>query len=52
MKLDEWSEEQVNALVVGGGNVAVNTRYEVFIPKNFKKLKPDSSAEDRTDFIR
>ncbi|KMZ70853.1 ARF-GAP domain 13 [Zostera marina] len=52
VKLDEWSEEQVNALVVGGGNVAVNTRYEVFIPKNFKKLKPDSSAEDRTDFIR
>ncbi|PON98829.1 Arf GTPase activating protein [Trema orientale] len=52
VKLDEWNDEQVNTLVTLGGNTAVNTIYEACIPVNLKKPKPDSSPEERSDFIR
>lgn len=52
MKLDEWTHEQVNSLTETGGNIAVNTKYEASIPDNCTKPKPDSSAEERLDFIR
>ncbi|XP_078442114.1 putative ADP-ribosylation factor GTPase-activating protein AGD11 isoform X4 [Wolffia australiana] len=52
VKLDEWTEEQVNTLIDGGGNSTVNMRYEAFIPKNISKPGPDSSTEERSDFIR
>ncbi|MQM02481.1 hypothetical protein Taro_035246, partial [Colocasia esculenta] len=52
VKLDEWSEEQVDSLIDGGGNAAVNMRYEAFLPENVKKPKPDSSIEERSEFIR
>ncbi|PON60043.1 Arf GTPase activating protein [Parasponia andersonii] len=52
VKLDEWNNEQVNTLVNLGGNTAVNTMYEACIPVNLKKPKPDSSPEERSDFIR
>ncbi|CAA0831411.1 Probable ADP-ribosylation factor GTPase-activating protein AGD11 [Striga hermonthica] len=52
VKLDEWSHEQVDALIEMGGNTAVNLKYEAHIPDNVKKPKPDSSAEERADFIR
>ncbi|GER37287.1 calcium-dependent lipid-binding family protein [Striga asiatica] len=52
VKLDEWSHEEVDALIEMGGNTAVNLKYEAHIPDNMKKPKPDSSAEERTDFIR
>ncbi|KAI3448799.1 hypothetical protein Pfo_005464 [Paulownia fortunei] len=52
VKLDEWTNEQVDALIEMGGNTAVNLKYEAKIPDNFRKLKPDSSTEERTDFIR
>ncbi|KAK6928893.1 C2 domain [Dillenia turbinata] len=51
-KLDEWTEEQVNALIEMGGNEALNRKYEASIPENFTKPKPDSSIEERSDFIR
>ncbi|KAL6010043.1 putative ADP-ribosylation factor GTPase-activating protein agd11 [Asimina triloba] len=35
-----------------GGNAAVNMRYEAFLPEFYKKPKPDSSIEERSDFIR
>lgn len=52
MKLDDWTDEQVEALMSAGGNTAVNKKYEVYIPKGNRKPKPDSSIEDRLDFIR
>ncbi|KAL8555267.1 hypothetical protein ACS0TY_003176 [Phlomoides rotata] len=52
VKLDEWTDEQVNCLTELGGNIAVNTKYEASIPDNCRKPKPDSSAEERLDFIR
>ncbi|WOL11996.1 putative ADP-ribosylation factor GTPase-activating protein AGD11 [Canna indica] len=52
VKLDEWSDEQVDYLIDVGGNAAVNMKYEAFLPDYFKKPRPDSSTEERTDFIR
>ncbi|GFP99482.1 probable ADP-ribosylation factor GTPase-activating protein agd11 [Phtheirospermum japonicum] len=52
VKLDEWSHEQVDALIEMGGNTAVNLKYEAQIPESYRKPKPDSSTEDRSDFIR
>ncbi|RZC83021.1 hypothetical protein C5167_045800 [Papaver somniferum] len=52
VKLDEWSDEQVDLLVDLGGNAAANLKYEALLPDNVKKPKPDSSIEERADFIR
>ncbi|KAL8518672.1 hypothetical protein ACS0TY_009860 [Phlomoides rotata] len=52
VKLVEWTDEQVNCLTELGGNIVVNTKYEASIPDNCRKPKPESSAEERLDFIR
>lgn len=52
MKLDEWTNEQVDALISRGGNTAVNLKYEALLRDNYKKPKPDSSIEERSAFIR
>lgn len=52
VKLDEWTDEQVDALVDMGGNATANKKYEACIPDNLRKPKPDSSIEERSDFIR
>ncbi|KAL5708345.1 putative ADP-ribosylation factor GTPase-activating protein agd11 [Ranunculus cassubicifolius] len=53
VKLDEWTNEQVDSLADMGGNTTVNTKYEAFLSNNnVKKPKPDSSIEERSDFIR
>lgn len=52
MKLDEWTDEQVDTLAEFGGNNAVNSKYEAYIPGNYSKPKPDSSSDERSDFIR
>ncbi|CAA3022419.1 probable ADP-ribosylation factor GTPase-activating protein AGD11 isoform X4 [Olea europaea var. sylvestris] len=52
VKLDEWTNEQVNALKQKGGNTVVNLKYEAHMPDNYRKPEPDSSIEERTDFIR
>ncbi|KAL8109601.1 putative ADP-ribosylation factor GTPase-activating protein AGD11 [Apium graveolens] len=52
IKLDEWTDEQVEALRELGGNTSVNYKFEGAIPDNFKKPNPDSSIEERVDFIR
>ncbi|CAL9037868.1 unnamed protein product [Musa banksii] len=52
MKLDEWTDEQVDSLTDGGGNSAINMIYEAFLPNYIQKPRPDSSIEERTDFIR
>ncbi|XP_072975519.1 probable ADP-ribosylation factor GTPase-activating protein AGD11 [Typha angustifolia] len=52
VKLDEWTDEQVDSFADLGGNAAVNMRYEAFLPEEYEKPKPDSSIEERSDFIR
>uniref|UniRef100_A0A7N0RI73 ADP-ribosylation factor GTPase-activating protein AGD11 n=1 Tax=Kalanchoe fedtschenkoi TaxID=63787 RepID=A0A7N0RI73_KALFE len=52
VKLDEWTDEQVDALIKLGGNNAANRKFEAFVPDNIKKPRPDSSIEERSDFIR
>lgn len=52
MKLDEWTDEQVDGLASMGGNITVNKKYEACMPENVKKPKPDSSIEERFYFIR
>ncbi|CAL9045188.1 probable ADP-ribosylation factor GTPase-activating protein AGD11 [Musa acuminata AAA Group] len=52
VKLDDWTDEQVDSLIDGGGNAAVNARYEAFLPDNIIKPKPDSSIDERSEFIR
>ncbi|KAL7259221.1 hypothetical protein ACSBR1_005170 [Camellia fascicularis] len=52
VKLDEWADEQIDALIELGGNDAANLKYEAFIPEHIRKPKPDSSIEERSDFIR
>ncbi|KAJ4850048.1 putative ADP-ribosylation factor GTPase-activating protein agd11 [Turnera subulata] len=52
IKLDEWTEEQVNLVTDLGGNNAANKKYEASIPDDIRKPKPDACAEQRSDFIR
>jgi hypothetical protein len=51
VKLDEWTDDQVDFLIDSGGNGAVNTTYEAFLG-NYTKPRQDCSADDRNDFIR
>ncbi|XP_022764781.1 probable ADP-ribosylation factor GTPase-activating protein AGD11 [Durio zibethinus] len=52
VKLDEWTDEQVDILVNLGGNTVANSKYEACLPDNLKKPRPDSSIEERSDFIK
>ncbi|CAD5322417.1 unnamed protein product [Arabidopsis thaliana] len=52
VKLDEWTDDQVDMLVGYGGNTAVNERFEACNIDQSKKPKPDSTNEERNDFIR
>ncbi|XP_061977531.1 probable ADP-ribosylation factor GTPase-activating protein AGD11 isoform X1 [Populus nigra] len=52
IKLDEWTDEQVNALIDLGGNTAANKKYEASMPDDYRKPRPDASTEERYDFIR
>lgn len=52
MTLDDWSEDEVDAMVEVGGNSSANSIYEAFIPEGVSKPGPDSSHEARMKFIR
>ncbi|XAR63525.1 hypothetical protein NMG60_11023487 [Bertholletia excelsa] len=52
VKLDDWTDEEVDALIEMGGNTVTNLKYEACIPDNVRKPKPDSSIQERSDFIR
>ncbi|KAK6228663.1 hypothetical protein QUC31_005916 [Theobroma cacao] len=52
VKLDEWTDDQVDSLVNLGGNIVANNKYEACLPDNLKKPRPDSSIEERSDFIK
>ncbi|XP_022140122.1 probable ADP-ribosylation factor GTPase-activating protein AGD13 [Momordica charantia] len=50
--LDEWSEDEVDAMIEVGGNAYANSIYEAFIPDGYTKPGPSSSHEERLKFIR
>ncbi|TYH47554.1 hypothetical protein ES332_D10G005100v1 [Gossypium tomentosum] len=50
--LDEWSNEQIDAMSEVGGNSAANAIYEAYIPEGFSKPGPDAGIEERKRFIR
>nr|ABE87612.1 Arf GTPase activating protein [Medicago truncatula] len=52
LKLDQWSDEQVDALEKLGGNTFLNKKYEACLPSNIKKPKPHTSIEERSEYIR
>ncbi|XP_022141417.1 probable ADP-ribosylation factor GTPase-activating protein AGD11 [Momordica charantia] len=52
VKLDNWTDEQVNALASLGGNTDINKKYEASIFEGYKKPRPDACIEERFDFIR
>ncbi|MCD9640009.1 putative ADP-ribosylation factor GTPase-activating protein agd11 [Datura stramonium] len=52
VKLDEWTDDQVDSVIEMGGNSAANMKYEAAIPDSYRKPRPESSIEERTDFIR
>ncbi|CAJ2638833.1 probable ADP-ribosylation factor GTPase-activating protein AGD11 isoform X2 [Trifolium pratense] len=52
LSLDDWTDEQVDLLVHLGGNTVINKKYEACLPSNIKKPKPNSSIEERSEYIR
>ena len=52
MTLDEWSSDEIDAMVEVGGNSSANSIYEAYIPQGCTKPGPDATHEQRTKFIR
>lgn len=52
LTLDDWSEEEIESMVEVGGNSYANSIYEAFLPDGLSKPTPDSSQEERVNFIR
>lgn len=52
VKLDEWTDEQVDALIKLGGNASANRKFEAHVPDIIKKPRPESSIEERSDYIK
>ncbi|CAG7890683.1 hypothetical protein BRARA_A03579 [Brassica rapa] len=52
VKLDDWTDDQVDMLAEYGGNTVVNQRFEACNIDHLKKPKPDSNNDERNDFIR
>lgn len=50
--LDEWSDDEVDAMFEVGGNASANAIYEAFIPDGYSKPGPSASHEERLNFIR
>ncbi|CAK7324443.1 unnamed protein product [Dovyalis caffra] len=50
--LDEWSDDEIDAMIEVGGNSSANSIYEAFLPEGVSKPGPDSSHEERKRFIR
>lgn len=50
--LDEWTDEEIEAMVEVGGNSSANSIYEAHIPEGVSKPGPDASIDQRTMFIR
>lgn len=52
MTLDEWSDDEIDAMVEVGGNTSANAIYEAFFPEGYAKPGPDATHEQRAQFIR
>ncbi|KDP34932.1 hypothetical protein JCGZ_09220 [Jatropha curcas] len=50
--LDEWTDDEIDAMMEVGGNSAANAIYEAFIPETVTKPRPDANHEDRRKYIR
>ncbi|KAJ1259860.1 hypothetical protein BS78_10G188400 [Paspalum vaginatum] len=50
--LDQWTDDEINSMTEVGGNSYANAIYEAFLPEGYHKPHPDSSQEERADFIR
>jgi len=50
--LDDWSDDEVDAMIEVGGNASANSIYEAYIPEGYTKPRPDASHEQRAKFIR
>ncbi|ESW19476.1 hypothetical protein PHAVU_006G128200 [Phaseolus vulgaris] len=50
--LDEWSEDEIDAMMEVGGNASANSIYEAYIPEGLTKPEPDAGHEQRSKFIR
>ncbi|XP_039002866.1 uncharacterized protein LOC120129435 [Hibiscus syriacus] len=48
----KWSNGLIDSLENLGGNNVANKKYEALLPDNITKLTPDSSNEERADFIK
>ncbi|XP_078432791.1 ADP-ribosylation factor GTPase-activating protein AGD12-like [Wolffia australiana] len=52
MTLDKWSDDEVEFMIEVGGNSYANAIYEAFLPRNYRKPRPNSSVDERSKFIR
>jgi stromal membrane-associated protein len=50
--LDQWTDAEINPMIEVGGNSYANAIYEAFLPMGYDKPHPDSTQEERTNFIR
>ncbi|KAM7500491.1 hypothetical protein LguiA_024905 [Lonicera macranthoides] len=50
--LDEWSNDEIDAMIEIGGNASANSIYEAYFPEGISKPGPDASHEERSKFIR
>lgn len=50
--LDEWSDDEIEAMTEVGGNSSANSIYEAFLPEGYSKPGPDAGHEERSKFIR
>ncbi|GER48916.1 calcium-dependent ARF-type GTPase activating protein family [Striga asiatica] len=50
--LDDWSDDEIEAMFEVGGNASANSIYEAYLPEGVSKPKPDASHEERLIFIR
>ncbi|TYJ33645.1 hypothetical protein E1A91_A05G117200v1 [Gossypium mustelinum] len=50
--LDEWSDEEIDAMIEVGGNSSANSIYEAYIPEGYTKPGPNASNDERRKFIK
>lgn len=50
--LDEWSDNEIDAMIEVGGNTSANSIYEAYIPEGVSKPGPDAGYDQRANFIR
>ena len=43
--LDEWSSDEIDAMIEVGGNSSANSIYEAYFPEGFTKPGPDATHD-------